>query len=60
MLEIPSLTASLGASSSAANPVAQFGNVYGGGSNKNWWLWLLASVAALALGWFIYGQIKRR
>jgi hypothetical protein len=37
---------------SGAHPVAQFGNVYGGGSNKNWWLWALAGAAVAAAVWF--------
>ena len=40
--------------SSAANPVAQFGNVYGGGRNKDWWIYLLVGAAVVAAVWVLW------
>lgn len=45
--------------SSGAHPVAQFGNVYGGGSNKNALLWLGLGAAAFFLVLFLWRQFGK-
>jgi len=50
------LSASTG---SAANPIAQFGNVYGGGSlGKDWWKFAAIGAGVILLGWLLWKTLK--